>query len=121
MTDTLTNLLLLDETPTTLRLEPGTHPLEQARKLIAFANDLHFDVGERINFEDPIVLVDSDRELTLLVSATSTIYGRRHGIGTAYRDNPTTTEGQRPWQYAETIAVARCFQAMGIETEIELD
>ena len=80
---------------------------------IAMANQDHRAQGKRLNFEDPVVLVDNDEQLTLMVVIDSDIYGRRHGIATSRRMDGSNVEREFPWEVAETSALGRALTSMG--------
>src|SRR5690606_11851230 len=80
---------------------------------VAMANEDHRRQGKALQFEDPVVLVDDDEQLTLLVAVNSEIYGRRHGIATSRKVTGTTAEKNFPWEVAETSAIGRALGAMG--------
>ncbi|MBC7263901.1 MAG: hypothetical protein H5T64_06010 [Chloroflexi bacterium] len=80
---------------------------------LAMANMDHRLQGKRLDFEDPIVLVDNEEQLTLMVIINSEIYGRRHGIATSRKVGGTATEEAFPWEVAETSAIGRALSAMG--------
>lgn len=80
---------------------------------IAMANQDHRAQGKRLNFEDPVVLVDNDEQLTLMVVIDSDIYGRRHGIATSRRLDGSNVEREFPWEVAETSALGRALTSMG--------
>ncbi|HYN88145.1 MAG TPA: hypothetical protein VER55_06425 [Ardenticatenaceae bacterium] len=80
---------------------------------VAMANEDHRRQGKALHFEDPVVLVDDEEQLTLLVAATSEIYGRRHGIATSRKLTGTSAERSFPWEVAETSAIGRALGAMG--------
>lgn len=80
---------------------------------LAMANLDHRRQGKRLNFQDPIILVDDDEQVTLLVTIDSEIYGRRHGIGTGRRVGGSRIEQEHPWEVAETSAIGRALTAMG--------
>ncbi len=80
---------------------------------VAMANEDHRRQGKRLDFEDPVVLVDNDEQLTLLVAVNSEIYGRRHGIATSRKIGGSEIERRHPWEVAETSAIGRALSAMG--------
>ena len=80
---------------------------------IAMANLDHRLQGKRLDFEDPIVLVDDEEQLTLLVTVVSEVYGRRHGIATSRKVGGSLIEQSNPWEVAETSAIGRALSAMG--------
>lgn len=80
---------------------------------LAMANMDHRLQGKRLDFEDPIVLVDNEEQLTLMVIINSELYGRRHGIATSRKVGGTATEEAFPWEVAETSAIGRALTAMG--------
>lgn len=80
---------------------------------LAMANQDHRAQGKRLNFEDPVVLVDNDEQLTLMVVIDSDMYGRRHGIATSRRIDGSGVEREYPWEVAETSALGRALTAMG--------
>ena len=80
---------------------------------LAMANHDHRAQAKQLNFEDPVVLVDNDEQLTLMVVIVSEIYGRRHGIATSRRVDGSAAEREYPWEVAETSAIGRALGAMG--------
>lgn len=80
---------------------------------VAMANEDHRRQGKRLDFEDPVVLVDNDEQLTLLVAVNSELYGRRHGIATSRKIGGSEIERRHPWEVAETSAIGRALSAMG--------
>jgi hypothetical protein len=80
---------------------------------IAMANADHRLQGKRLDFENPQVLVDNDEQLTLLVTVTSELYGRRHGVATSRKRDGTPAEQNFPWEVAETSGIGRALSAMG--------
>lgn len=80
---------------------------------LAMANLDHRLQGKRLDFEDPVVLVDNEEQLTLMVTINSEIYGRRHGIATSRKLNGTRAEREYAWEVAETSAIGRALTAMG--------
>ncbi|MFQ6112267.1 MAG: hypothetical protein ACE5LX_09625, partial [Nitrospinota bacterium] len=80
---------------------------------IAMANLDHRLAGKRLDFEPPMVLVDDEEQLTLMVTVTSEIYGRRHGIATSHKVGGSLIEQSNPWEVAETSAIGRALAAMG--------
>jgi hypothetical protein len=80
---------------------------------VAMANQDHRAQGKRLNFEDPVILVDNDEQLTLMVVIDSEAYGRRHGIATSRRVDGSAVEREYPWEVAETSAMGRALTAMG--------
>lgn len=80
---------------------------------LAMANADHRSQGKRLTFENPVVLVDNDEQLTLMVIIDSEIYGRRHGIATSRKADAAPIEMQHPWEIAETSAMGRALAAMG--------
>ncbi|MFQ6057471.1 MAG: hypothetical protein ACE5MB_01150 [Anaerolineae bacterium] len=80
---------------------------------IAMANLDHRLQGKRLDFEDPVVLVDDEEQLTLMVTVVSEVYGRRHGIATSRKLDGTPTERDYAWEVAETSAIGRALSAMG--------
>lgn len=80
---------------------------------LAMANEDHRLQGKRLDFEDPIVLFNSDEQLTLMVTIVSEIYGRRHGIATSRKVGGSPVEREFPWEVAETSAIGRALSAMG--------
>ena len=72
---------------------------------IAMANEDHRRQQKRLIFEDPVVLVDNDQQLTLMVTIESELYGRRHGIATSRRVGGSSYEAAHPWEVAETSGV----------------
>jgi hypothetical protein len=80
---------------------------------ITMANEDHRRQGKQLNFEDPVVLVDDEEQLTLLVACNSEVYGRRHGIATSRKLAGTATERNFPWEVAETSAIGRALGTMG--------
>ncbi|HBY92650.1 MAG: hypothetical protein M5U01_23025 [Ardenticatenaceae bacterium] len=80
---------------------------------VAMANEDHRRQDKALNFEDPVVLVDDEEQLTLLVAVSSEIYGRRHGIATSRKIAGTSAEKNFPWEVAETSAIGRALGAMG--------
>lgn len=80
---------------------------------VTMANEDHRRQAKLLQFEDPVVLVDDENQLTLMVSITSEIYGRRHGIATSRRVGGSAYEMAHPWEIAETSAIGRALSAMG--------
>lgn len=80
---------------------------------LAMANEDHRRQGKKLDFEDPVVLVDTDETLTLMVSVVSEVYGRRHGIATSRRIGGSEIEREFAWEVAETSAMGRALAAMG--------
>jgi hypothetical protein len=80
---------------------------------LAMANADHRSQGKRLMFENPVVMVDNDEQLTLMVVTDSEIYGRRHGIATSRKVDGAPIEMQHPWEIAETSAMGRALAAMG--------
>ena len=80
---------------------------------LAMANADHRGQGKRMAFENPVILVDNDEQLTLMVTVDSEIYGRRHGIATSRKADAAPLEMQHPWEIAETSAMGRALAAMG--------
>lgn len=80
---------------------------------VAMANEDHRRQGKALHFEDPVVLVDDEENLTLLVAVSSELYGRRHGIATSRKLAGTNAERAFPWEVAETSAIGRALGAMG--------
>jgi hypothetical protein len=80
---------------------------------VTMANEDHRRQGKQLNFEDPVVLADDGEALTLLVAATSEVYGRRHGIATSRKLVGAASERNFPWEVAETSAIGRALASMG--------
>lgn len=80
---------------------------------LAMANADHHRQDKKLIFHDPVVLSDTDEQLTLMVAVESEIYGRRHGIATSRRLGGSPIEQQHPWEIAETSAIGRALAAMG--------
>jgi len=80
---------------------------------LAMANADHRKQGKKMDFENPVVLVDTPEQLTLMVTIVSEIYGRRHGIATSRRAEGAAMETQHPWEIAETSAMGRALASMG--------
>ncbi len=80
---------------------------------IAMANEDHRRQSKQLNFEDPVVLVEDEKQLTLLVAINSEIYGRRHGIATSRKVGGSPYEAAHPWEVAETSAAGRALSMMG--------
>lgn len=80
---------------------------------VAMANEDHRRQGKQLNFEDPVVLVEDEKQLTLLVAITSEVYGRRHGIATSRKVSGSSAEVAHPWEIAETSAIGRALSSMG--------
>ena len=59
---------------------------------LARANQDHRDQSKRLDFADPVVLVDNQEQITLLIIGTSVIYGARHGIATSRKKSGTNAE-----------------------------
>lgn len=89
------------------------HPYMTVDGKLAMANQDHIRQGKRLSFEPPQVLVDNEDQLTLMVMATSELYGTRHGIATSRRVQGTPAEREFPWEVAETSAIGRALSAMG--------
>jgi hypothetical protein len=89
------------------------HPYMTVDGKLAMANQDHARQNKRLDFHPPQVLVDSDEQLTLLVTVTSEIYGTRHGIATSRRLGGTSAEREFPWEVAETSAIGRALSTMG--------
>jgi hypothetical protein len=80
---------------------------------VAMANEDHRRQGKQLNFEDPVILVEDESQLTLLVAVVSEIYGRRHGIATSRKSGGSPYEAAHPWEVAETSAIGRALSVMG--------
>lgn len=80
---------------------------------LAMANEDHRQQGKKLNFENPVIMADSEEQLTLMVVVDSEIYGRRHGIATSRKVDGAPIETQHPWEIAETSAIGRALAAMG--------
>lgn len=80
---------------------------------VAMANEDHRRQGKRLDFEDPVVLVDDENQVTLLVGVTSEVYGRRHGIASSRKLTGSSAEKSNPWEVAETSAIGRALGAFG--------
>lgn len=80
---------------------------------LAMANLDHRLQGKRLDFQDPIVLMEDEEQVTLLVTIDSEVYGRRHGIATGRRVGGSRIEQAHPWEVAETSAIGRALTAMG--------
>lgn len=80
---------------------------------LSMANEDHRRQGKRLDFGPLQVLVDSDEQLTLLVTITSEMYGVRHGVATSRRIGGSEIERLFPWEVAETSAIGRALSAMG--------
>ncbi len=80
---------------------------------VAMANEDHRRQEKKINFEDPVILVNDEQSLTLLVAINSEAYGRRHGIATSRKKGGSPYEATHPWEIAETSAIGRALSAMG--------
>lgn len=80
---------------------------------VAMANEDHRRQEKRINFEDPVILMNDEESLTLLVAINSEAYGRRHGIATSRKTGGSPYEAAHPWEIAETSAIGRALSAMG--------
>lgn len=80
---------------------------------LAMANLDHRLQGKRLDFEDPVILVDDEEQLTLMVTINSELYGRRHGIATSRKINGSRAEREYAWEVAETSAIGRALTAMG--------
>ncbi len=80
---------------------------------LAMANEDHRRQEKRLDFGEPKVLLNTDEQLTLLVTVTSEIYGTRHGIATSRKQTGTRAEKEFPWEVAETSAIGRALTAMG--------
>lgn len=80
---------------------------------LAMANEDHRKQAKRLDFGEPKVLVDNSEQLTLQVTATSEIYGVRHGTATSRKKTGTNAEKDWPWEVAETSAIGRALAAMG--------
>lgn len=80
---------------------------------VTMANEDHRRQGKQLQFEDPVVLVDDESQLTIMVNISSEVYGRRHGIATSRRVGGSSYEMAHPWEIAETSAIGRALSAMG--------
>ncbi|NLT43209.1 MAG: hypothetical protein GXX93_11090 [Anaerolineae bacterium] len=80
---------------------------------LAMANVDHDRQGKRLTFHDPVVLADTEQQVTLMVLVESEVYGRRHGIATSRKAEGSSIETQHPWEIAETSAMGRALAAMG--------
>ncbi len=80
---------------------------------LAMANADHRRQEKKLDFESPVVLSDTNEQLTLMVVVTSEVYGRRHGIATSRKTDGSPIEMQHPWEIAETSAMGRALAAMG--------
>ncbi len=80
---------------------------------VAMANEDHRRQGKQLNFEDPVVLVEDEQQLTLMVTIVSEVYGRRHGIATSRKTGGSPYEAAHPWEIAETSAIGRALSTMG--------
>lgn len=80
---------------------------------LAMANQDHRAQQKKLNFEDPVILVDNEEQLTLMAVIDSELYGRRHGIATSRRIDGSAVEREYPWEVAETSALGRALTAMG--------
>ena len=80
---------------------------------VAMANEDHRRQEKKMNFEDPVILVNDEQQLTLLVAVNSDAYGRRHGIATSRKVGGSPYEAAHPWEIAETSAMGRALSAMG--------
>ncbi len=80
---------------------------------LAMANQDHRAQEKKLNFEDPVIMVDNEEQLTLMVVIDSELYGRRHGIATSRRIDGSAVEREYPWEVAETSALGRALTAMG--------
>jgi hypothetical protein len=89
------------------------HPYMTVDGKLAMANQDHARQGKRLDFATPVVLVDNEEQLTLLITVTSEIYGTRHGIATSRRIGGTAAEREFPWEVAETSATGRALSMMG--------
>lgn len=89
------------------------HPYMTVDGKLAMANEDHRRQAKRLDFDPPIVLIDSDEQLTLMVNVTSELYGTRHGIATSRRIGGTAAEREFPWEVAETSAIGRALTTMG--------
>ena len=72
----------------------------------------HIKQGKRLDYGDPVVLVDNNDYITLQVTITSEVYGKRHGIASSNKKK-TTSEGINPWEVAETSAIGRALSQFG--------
>lgn len=80
---------------------------------LAMANQDHRAQEKKLNFEDPVIMVDNEEQLTLMVVIDSELYGRRHGIATSRRIDGSAVEREYPWEVAETSALGRALTTMG--------
>lgn len=80
---------------------------------VAMANEDHRRQGKRLHFEDPVILVNDEQHLTILVVVESEVYGRRHGIATSRKIGGSPYEAAHPWEVAETSAIGRALSTMG--------
>ncbi|MBI5033891.1 MAG: hypothetical protein HZB51_25510 [Chloroflexi bacterium] len=99
------------------RVDDEWQPAENAYMAVdgklAMANEDHRKQGKRLDFAEPKVLLDNEDQLTLEVTATSEIYGMRHGIATSRKKVGTFAEREFPWEVAETSAIGRALSSMG--------
>ncbi len=99
------------------RVDDEWQPVENAYMAVdgklAMANEDHRKQGKRLDFAEPKILIDNDDQLTLEVTATSEIYGTRHGIATSRKKAGTFAEREFPWEVAETSAIGRALGSMG--------
>lgn len=89
------------------------HPYMTVDGKLAMANEDHRRQGKRLDFGPLQILVDTDDQLTLMVSVTSELYGARHGVATSRRVGGSEVERLFPWEVAETSAIGRALSAMG--------
>lgn len=89
------------------------HPYMTVDGKLAMANQDHARLAKRLDFSSPLILVDNDEQLTLMVTVTSEMYGTRHGIATSRRIGGSEIERLFPWEVAETSAIGRALSAMG--------
>lgn len=77
----------------------------------------HNRQGKKLDYGEPVVRVDNDDQLTLQVTITSEVYGRRHGIATSKKNSAPgksdSAEQLSPWEVAETSAIGRALSQFG--------
>ena len=73
----------------------------------------HQGQGAMLVFSPATIWADSEDELTLLVTVTSSVYGAASGTATSKRRGGVPIEAQHPWEIAETSALGRALGSLG--------